>query len=103
MPPFKPTFPSPETLNLVPVSTPAGILILNFFLTCFTPLPPQLTHGSANTTEVFWYEDPSTVGAPTISFSGVTTPLSSSHVVAYSSGVPHYTNNAANTYITPIK
>jgi len=31
----------------VPVSTPAGILILNFFLTCFTPLPPQVTHGSA--------------------------------------------------------
>jgi len=42
-----PTFPSPETLNLVPVSTPAGILILNFFLTCLTPLPPQLAHGSA--------------------------------------------------------
>ena len=58
----------------------------------------QITHGSANTTEVFWYEDPSTVGAPTISFSGVTTPPSSSHVVAYSSGVPHYTNNAANTF-----
>ena len=57
----------------------------------------QITHGSANTTEVFWYEDPSTVGAPTISFSGVTTPPSS-HVVAYSSGVPHYTNNAANTF-----
>ena len=58
----------------------------------------QITHGSANTTEVFWYEDPSTVGAPTISFSGVTTPPSSSHVVAYSSGVPHYTNNSANTF-----
>ena len=56
----------------------------------------QITHGSANTT-VFWYEDPSTVGAPTISFSGVTTP-SSSHVVAYSSGIAHYTNNAANTF-----
>ena len=58
----------------------------------------QITHGSANTTEVFWYEDPSTVGAPTISFTGVTTPPSSSHVVAYSSGVPHYTNNSANTF-----
>ena len=58
----------------------------------------QITHGSANTTEVFWYEDPSTVGAPTISFSGVTTPPTASHVVAYSSGVPHYTNNAANTF-----
>ena len=58
----------------------------------------QITHGSANTTEVFWYEDPSTVGAPTIAFSGVTTPSTASHVVAYSSGVPHYTNNAANTF-----
>jgi len=58
----------------------------------------QITHGSANTTEVFWYEDPSTVGAPTIAFSGVTTPPTASHVVAYSSGVPHYTNNAANTF-----
>ena len=58
----------------------------------------QISHGSANTTEVFWYEDPSTVGAPTISFTGVTTPPSSSHVVAYSSGVPHYTNNSANTF-----
>ena len=37
--------------------------------------------------EVFWYEDPSTVSAPTISFSGVTTPPSSSTVVAYSSGI----------------
>ena len=58
----------------------------------------QIAHGSANSTEVFWYEDPSTVSAPTISFSGVTTPLSSSHDVAYSSGVPHYTNNAANVF-----
>ena len=64
----------------------------------------QITHGSANSTEVFWYEDPSTVGAPTISFSGVTTPPSSSHVVAYSSGVPHYTNNSANafTYVATV-
>ena len=57
-----------------------------------------LTHGSATTDEVFWYEDPSTVSAPVISFSGVTTPSSSSHNVAFSSGVPHYTQNAANTF-----
>jgi len=43
---LRPALPSPETLNLVPVSTPAGILILNFFLTCFTPFPLQLEHGS---------------------------------------------------------
>ena len=56
------------------------------------------THGSATSGEVFWYEDPSTVSAPVISFSGVTTPSSSSHSVAFSSGVPHYTENAANTF-----
>ena len=64
----------------------------------------KLTHGSATTNSVYWYEDPSTVGAPTIAFSGVTTPPSSSHNVAYSSGVPHYTNNAANvfTYVATV-
>ncbi len=58
----------------------------------------KLTHGSATTNSVYWYEDPSTVSAPVISFSGVTTPSSSSHNVAFSSGVPHYTQNAANTF-----
>ena len=56
------------------------------------------THGSATSGEVFWYEDPSTVSAPVISFSGVTIPSSSSHTVAYSSGVPHYTQSANNTF-----
>ena len=56
------------------------------------------THGSANSAEVFWYEDPSTVSAPVISFSGVTVPSSSSHTVAYSSGVPHYTQSSNNTF-----
>ena len=58
----------------------------------------QFTHGSANSGEVFWYEDPSTVGAPTLSFGGVTPPATSSHVVAFSSGVPHYTNSSANSF-----
>ena len=64
----------------------------------------QFTHGSANSNTVYWYEDPSTVGAPTISFSSVTTPPSSSHNVAYSSGIAHYTNNAANafTYVATV-
>ena len=56
------------------------------------------THGSATSNEVFWYEDPSTVSAPVISFSGVTVPSSSSHTVAFSSGVPHYTQSANNTF-----
>ena len=55
-----------------------------------------LTHGSATTDEVFWYEDPSTVSAPVISFSGVTVP--SSPTLAYSSGIAHYTQAAANTF-----
>jgi hypothetical protein len=61
-----------------------------------------LTHDSATTNEVFWYEDPSTVGAPVISFSGVTEPSSPSF--NYSSGIPHYTQASANnfTYVMTI-
>ena len=44
-----------------------------------------INHGSANTQEVFWYEDPSTVSAPVISFSGVTEPASPT--LSYSSGI----------------
>ena len=55
-----------------------------------------LTHGSATTGEVFWYEDPSTVSAPVISFSGVTEPPSPSF--SYSSGIPHYTQASANNF-----
>ena len=51
---------------------------------------------SATSGEVFWYEDPSTVSAPFISFSGVTVP--SSPTLAYSSGIAHYTQAAANTF-----
>ena len=49
-----------------------------------------------NTADVFWYEDPSTVTAPVISFSGVTAP--SSPTLSYSSGVPHYTEASANNF-----
>jgi len=55
-----------------------------------------LTHSSATTGEVFWYEDPSTVSAPVISFSGVTEPPSPSF--SYSSGIPHYTQASANNF-----
>ena len=55
-----------------------------------------LTHGSATTNEVFWYEDPSTVTAPVISFSAITEP--SSPTLSYSSGIAHYTEAAANTF-----
>ena len=45
---------------------------------------------------MYWYEDPSTVSAPVISYSGVTTPAS--QTVAYSSGIAHYTESANNTF-----
>ena len=54
------------------------------------------THGAATSGSTYWYEDPSTVGAPDMTFSGVGTPTSPN--VAYSSGVPHYTNNNANQF-----
>ena len=55
-----------------------------------------LTHGSATTNEVFWYEDGSTVSAPVISFSAITNP--SSPTLSYSSGIPHYTQASANAF-----
>ena len=62
-----------------------------------------LTHGSATSGEVFWYEDPSTVSAPIISFSAVTSP--SSPTLSYSSGVPHYTESTNNnfTYVVTVE
>jgi hypothetical protein len=56
----------------------------------------QITHGAAVSNNVFWYEDPSTVTAPVISFSGVTAP--GSPTLNYSSGVPHYTEATANNF-----
>lgn len=55
-----------------------------------------ITHGSATTNNVFWYEDPSTVTAPVISFSAVTAPISPT--LNYSSGIPHYTQATANKF-----
>ena len=57
----------------------------------------HITH-TGTTGSTYWYEDPSTVGAPDMTFGTVSTPDPSSHNVAYSSGVPHYTNNSANTF-----
>ncbi len=56
----------------------------------------KLTHGSATTDSVYWYEDPSTVSAPVISFSAVTNPSSPSY--SYSSGIPHYTQASGNAF-----
>ena len=46
--------------------------------------------------KIFWYEDPSTVSAPVISFSGITEPASPT--LSYSSGIAHYTESANNTF-----
>lgn len=56
----------------------------------------HINHLGNNTADVFWYEDPSTVAAPVISYSGVTAP--SSPTLSYSSGVPHYTQASANNF-----
>ena len=55
------------------------------------------THDSATSDEVFWYEDPSTVGAPVISFSTPAAP-SSPPTPNYSSFIPHYSQNANNAF-----
>ena len=56
----------------------------------------HINHGSSNTQDTFWYEDPSTVSAPVISFSGITEPVSPT--LSYSSGIAHYTESADNTF-----
>ena len=62
----------------------------------------HINHGSANTQDVFWYEDPSTVGAPVISFSSITEP--SSPTLSYSSGIAHLTESSNNifTYVLTV-
>ena len=64
----------------------------------------HITHVSATSGSTYWYEDPSTVGAPslTVSTTPVTPPVGTA-VTVHSSGVPHYTqssNNAFNYVIT---
>ena len=58
----------------------------------------KLTHGSATTNSVYWYEDPSTVSAPIITFGTVSEPPVGSAITAHSSGIPHYTNSSNNTF-----
>jgi len=55
-----------------------------------------ISQGISTTTSAFWYEDPSTVSAPVISFSPVTYPASPT--LSYSSGIPHYTQASANAF-----
>ena len=55
-----------------------------------------ISQGISTTTSAFWYEDPSTVSAPVISFSPVTYPTSPT--LSYSSGIPHYTQASANAF-----
>jgi len=56
----------------------------------------KFTQGSSTTGSAFWYEDPSTVGAPVISFGNVNVPASPT--LSYSSGIPHYTESTSNNF-----
>jgi len=57
----------------------------------------HFTHGSDTSGSTYWYEDPSTVSAPSLSISTPTIP--SSPTLNYSSGVPHYTQASANAFV----
>ena len=57
-----------------------------------------IEQGSSTTQKSYWYEDPSTVGAPVISFSAVTAPNTGTDVTAFSSGVPHFTESTNNNF-----
>ena len=56
-----------------------------------------IQQGISTTTSAFWYEDPSTVSAPVISFSPVVYP--GTPTLSYSSGIPHYTQASANAFL----
>jgi len=55
-----------------------------------------INQDSSSTQKAYWYEDPSTVGAPVISFASVVSP--SSPTYSYSSGIPHYTESTNNNF-----
>ena len=54
------------------------------------------TQDSSTTQSTFWYEDPSTVGVPDMTFGAVSPP--SSPTLSYSSYVPHYTEASGNAF-----
>ena len=56
----------------------------------------HLQQDSTVSANSYWYEDPSTVGAPVVSFGAVEPP--GSPTLAYSSYVPHYTQAAGNAF-----
>ncbi len=76
-------------LRMLDVASPTGFNSCSFTHATYT------TNSNANS---FWYEDPSGVGAPDMTFSAVRTPTTGEHAVAYSSGVPHYTQSSDNTF-----
>jgi hypothetical protein len=58
----------------------------------------SIRQGISSTTSPFWYQDPSTVAAPIIGIGSTTTPSVGTHVVSYSSGIPHYTESVNNAF-----
>ena len=58
-----------------------------------------IEQGSSTTQKSYWYEDPSTVGAPVISFPNpIVPPNPATDVTAFSSGVPHFTESTNNNF-----
>ena len=54
------------------------------------------TQDSSTTQSTFWYEDPSSVGVPDMTFGAVSAPASPT--LSYSSYVPHYTEASGNAF-----
>ena len=54
------------------------------------------TQDSSTTQSTFWYEDPSSVGVPDMTFGAVSAPASPT--LSYSSYIPHYTEAAGNAF-----
>ena len=64
----------------------------------FNCISIQHSANETSKTQSFWYEDGSTVSAPVLSTGVINIPSTLDHQVVYSSGVPHYSENAANAF-----
>jgi hypothetical protein len=56
----------------------------------------SIRQGTSETTKPFWYQDPSVVSSPILTSTTPVTP--SDPVLAFSSGVPHYTESVNNAF-----
>ena len=56
------------------------------------------TWGAYRSGTEYFYEEDNYPGTPDMTFSAVRTPTTGEHAVAYSSGVPHYTQSTDNAF-----